>query len=299
MDQSVRLCVVCETRPRRNAHANTKYCTACQQALLHQPPSRVTPAQAAAIQRLCGTMTRTAIAQQLGLSHAKVQRFLREQGLRSNARDYPPEVVEAVAQVYESAPPGQGKRTIEQLFPAVVVRSIVERRQHHRPVYQPRQVRWQGEQLLDAVRMAGLVSHHAQARYFGRPNAYAGSITSLWQKHFRCPPRDVHGLPLHLSWLVATPGVPAVLVKHQQVAGPAAKVLWLDLVGWLREDLDPTIRDAVEVLAQFQRWLFHTSSSDDIRRMITERETTYGDDWHRNDERTDPGPPRARRGTAV
>jgi hypothetical protein len=228
-------------------------------------------------------MPRWQIAEQVGISHAQLQRYLREQGLRSNARDYPPEVVSTVCATYAAL----GKRRTQELFPDVVVRCIVERHKD----YAPRQVRWTGEQQLEVVRMGGLVSHTAQVRYFGRPNAYEGSIKKFWERVVGCPPRDVHGFGIHQVWRLTVPGVPAVLVTQASQPGPRAVVLWLDLVQHLRPGVAPEVRQMVEVLARFQSWLFGgISDTERVRRMIQEREA-YARDDGRDDERP-PGPRR-------
>lgn len=271
------LCLACGERPRTSAHANTKYCAVCRAARLRQPSSGVSAAQRDAIIRLAGTMKRWEIAEKVGVTRAAVHRCLREEGLRSNVRDYPREVVEAVSRVYEAAPSGQGKRAVREAFPDIVVRSIVERRHHHRLITMKRQVRWTGEQLIEAARMAGLVSADAQARYFGRPNAAAGSIKSLWAKHFGCAPSDINGAAAGLAYRIATPGVPAVVTAPDNRAPtPRVKVLWLDLLPHLREDVAPAIRQAVEALALFQHWLHGTADAATITSMIHHREETYG-----------------------
>lgn len=274
MADALALCLECHTAPRRNDHGNTKYCEPCRQALLRAPPSRITAAQGALIAALRGTLTRWQIAERVGISHARVNRYLAEQHLTSNARDYPPEVVEAVSATYG----GLGKRQTQALFPDVVVRSIVERRQHHRVVYQPRQVRWTGEQIVEAIRMAGLVSHHTQVRYFGRPNAFDDSIKKLWERVIGVAPRDVHGFGLHQVWRLARPGTPAVLVTQATQPGPRAVILWLDLAQHLRLTVAPEVRQMVEALARFQAWLFGSTDTAVIRRMITEREAYARDD---------------------
>lgn len=270
------LCVECQARPRRSAHANTKYCEACQRRLLRAPRSRVTEAQGALIRQLRGTMPRRQVAERVGIPHAQLNRYLAEQGLTSNARNYPPDVVQAVCATYAAL----GKRRTQELFPDVVVRCIVERHKD----YAPRQIRWTPQQHVEAVRMAGLVSHTAQARYFGRPNAFEGSIRSFWAKGMGCAPRDVHGLGHHLVWRLATPGVPAVLVSQQEHPGARCVVLWLDLVHHLRPGVAPEVRQMVEVLARFQRWVYGgITESEPIKRIIREREAYGRDTGH--DER--------------
>jgi hypothetical protein len=225
-------------------------------------------------------MARREIAQRVGISHAQLNRYLAEQGLTSNARNYPPEVVTTVCATYAAL----GKRRTQDLFPDVVVRCIIERHKD----YPPRQIRWTGEQQMEAVRMAGLVSHTAQARYFHRPNAYEGSIKKFWARVVGCAPRDVHGLGIHLVWRLVLPGVPAVLVSQATQPCPRAVVLWLDLVTHLRPGVDPLLRRLVEVLARFQAWLFGSTDAARIRRMIAEREAYARDDGCDDERPPDP-----------
>ena len=264
------LCVACQVRPRRNAHGHTKYCTPCQQQRLRAPRSHVTAAQGMQIMALRNTMPRWQIAQRVGISHGRLNRYLAEQGLTSNARGYPTEVVATVCATYAAL----GMRRTQDLFPDVVVRYIVERHKD----YAPRQVRWSGEQQIEAVRMAGLVSATAQARYFARPNAFEGSIKKFWHRVLRCAPRDVHGYGYHAVWPIARAGVPAVLVHQATQPGPRAVVLWLDLAQHLRPGVAPEVRQMVEVLARFQAWIFGSHDSAVIRRMVTEREAYARDD---------------------
>ena len=264
------LCTECGGRPRRTPHRNTKYCEACAQALRHRPRANVNETQAALIRQLRGTMVRRELARHVGISQAQLHRYLTAEGLDSNARDYPPDVVTTVCLTYQAL----GKRETQALFPDVSVRSIVERYKQ----YTPRQLRWTGPQQRELVRMAGLVSHTAQARYFNRPNAYEGSIRSFWAKGACCAPRDVNGLGAWTAWQVATPGVPAVLVKHQSNGGARPIVLWLDLAAHLRPGVEPLVREAIQALARFQAAMHGTTDPANIQQMIRERESYARED---------------------
>ena len=297
----VRVCPDCgqpavAVKPGYVARAKAKYCAACRQARRRQPRSRLTPAQAAQVLALRDTCYRHEIARRVGVSLAQVSRFLREQGLSSNARNLPAATVAAVLRVYEQAPRKQGKQRVRELFPDVAVRSVVERYRD----FAPRQRRWQAEELREAVQMAGLVRPTTQARYFARPHAATGSIKSVWAKVFQCAPRDINGLGAHLAWRLTTPGCPAVLVAHEQASSGTPKVLWLDLAQHLRPDLPEWVHDAVQALAGMQAWVHGTTDSAAIRAMITEREETYGVDHERHDdERRTPRADAARPAGAV
>jgi hypothetical protein len=276
------VCVLCGVRPRRSAHFNTIYCATCRRERLRRPRSNVTPEQADQLRQLAGHVSQQEIQQRLGLSKAAISRWLREQGLKVKHFNAPDDTtIDAVCRVYETG----GRHAVEQQFPQVRVRSVIERYKR----YRPRQIRWTAQQQLEAARMAGLVSRNAQARYFGRPNAYGGSIRSLWAKRFQCAPGDVNGLGGHLAWQIALPGVPAVLVPTDTGApGPKMRVLWLDLAQWLKPDVDPLIRQMIETLAAFQQWLHATDDPDQIRAMVYDREVRYGHD-HPDPERAAAG----------
>lgn len=263
-----RACARCQAAPRQ-AHYNSKYCLPCALARRRRPASTVTPAQAEQLRLLCGVLPQSEIQQMLGLSKAAISRWLREMGWRPKWCTSPtPERVAAVQRAYEQG----GKLLVQELYPDANVRSIIERYKGHAR----RQRRWADAQLIEAARMAGLVTPTAQARYFGRPNAYEGSITSLWIKRFGVAPGAINGLDLALGWGLVQAGCPAVLVRQASTTGGRARVLWLDAADYSRPALAPEIRQALVALAAFQAWLHGTKNSDDIRRMVYEREREYG-----------------------
>jgi hypothetical protein len=264
---ALRRCSACGQTLAADTHANARYCNTCREHRRHYPPCprTLTPELAAAIRPLLGRVPRAEIERQFGLSKVAIYRYLREQGLQVKRYNAPePALVEAVLRTYEQG----GKSLVRECFPEVNFRSVIERYKD----YAPRQIRWTGPQLIEAARMAGLVRHAAQARWFGRPNAYGGSIKSLWAKVFRCAEGDVNGIGAHLAWPLALPGTPATLVYYRGAGGARPLVLWLDLRASLRPHVDPAIRAAIEALARFQAWLHTTERSEAIRAMIQQRE---------------------------
>lgn len=258
--------------PGKPPHRNTKYCEPCREGLVKQPAAHITEGQAEQIRALLGKMTRTEIAERVGISRSRVNRWIQQEGLKSNVQSYPAEVVEAVLQAYAAAPQGQGKHSLREQFGGDTMRHVVER--YGRGGL--RQKRWTDDEIREAAKMAGLVSRTAQARYFGRPNAFEGSIKALWAKRFKTNPSDINGLGVHRAAQISQSGCPAVLVERQDNGHPIAKVLWLDLACHLRADLPDWIVDAVSVLARFQAWLHGAETSEAIRDMIQERESVYG-----------------------
>lgn len=258
----LKTCLDCDTL-LTHAHANRKRCESCAEARRRRPAGNLAPWQADQVRSMLNCYTRDEMAKRIGVSKGTIGRWLRDQGLKSNALKYGDEMIQSVIDAYEA----HGKHKTQQLFPGVTVRSIVERNPHR-----PRQIRWLDDEIIEAARMAGLVRTNSQAAYFNRPNAYSGSIKSLWAKRFGCAPHDVNGLAVSLTWRIAKPGVLATTVYHANSSGAQAKILWLDLASWLRDDVEPWIMRAVEALARFQAWLHGTWSSDDIRQMIAQRE---------------------------
>ena len=252
----------------KHPHPNSKYCVTCRAQRRRRPLSRIAPAQAARLRPLLGTMTRAALARYAGISNACLTRWLGEEGLSSNARGYPQAVCDAVTAYFAN----HGRVATQAAFPEVVVRCIVERRTSRGIPYPPRQVRWTDAQLLEAACMGGLVSHTAQAHFFGRPNAFGGSISALWAKRFRRAPRDLHGLGTVLACQIARAGVQATCLRHQEAPGSRCVILWLDLARHLRPDVPPMVRETVATLAAFQAWLYGSDDPATIRQLIADRE---------------------------
>ena len=261
------LCCAGCGRPK-HPHPNSRYCLPCRAQRRRRPLSRITPTQAALLRPLLGTMGHDALARHAGISDACFQRWLWEEGLSSNARDYPQAVCDEVTAYYAH----HGRVATQAVFPEVSVRSIVERRKLRGTPYPPRQIRWTDAQLLDAARMGGLVSLTAQAHFFGRPHAFDGSISALWAKRFRCAPRDLHGLGTVLACQIMRAGAQATCVQHQSAPGFRSVILWLDLARHLRPDVPSMVRETVETLAAFQAWLYGSHDSATIRQLIADRE---------------------------
>ncbi len=210
------------------------------------------------------------LAEHIGCSRTNLIRWASNCGVSLDAHSYKPEVIRQVCAFYEE----HGKTKTQEAFPDANVRSIVERFKF----FKPRQIRWTDEQVIEAARMAGLVSLSAQAKYFNRPNAHAGAIKSLWMKRFGIGGGGVNGL---VKWYARE------LIKggHSKYIRPIGEsrggepiqfrsiILWVDLEKILKPSVAPFIADAIRAMADFQRWLH---GSDDPRRkilaMIKERE---------------------------
>lgn len=220
---------------------------------------------------LIGKMSREDIAEQMGVSLASLKRAF--PGVRLayfNRYVINPQLVRQVCVYYER----HGKRATQERFPEVRVRSVVERYKQFRP----RQVRWTDEQIIEAARMAGLVSYRAQAKYFNRPRANEGSIQALWQKRFGFGDGCINGL---VKWHAK----PLIRGGHSKYIRPVGRgrdgqpihfrslILWVDLERILKPNVPAFIVQAIRTMADFQRWLWRSDNPRPlILRMIRERE---------------------------
>jgi hypothetical protein len=143
-----------------------------------------------------------------------------------------------------------GKIATAKKFPRISIRSIIERYAHA-----PRQTRWTSAQLLDLLKMAGLISFPAQAKYFNRPNANTGSITSVWFKKFRYKYRNIHGLPNEVVKRLVTKKPIPIKVKYFNIL-----YLWCDIAKVVRPELPEYIKDAIKAIADLQRKIFNSNN---------------------------------------
>jgi hypothetical protein len=252
------LCPDCRVRLVQE-HGNAKRCAPCAKARVQRPHHAMTPAQVRHALRLRGKYQKKEVARLVGVPWGSLSRLGRELGVSFSAMPYAanPALVARVTAYYAK----HGRRATEKRFPEVSVRYIIERYPHR-----PRQVRWTGEQIVQAARMAGLVSKERQAKLFKRPNAQRGSITSLWMKRFGHGGANIHGISQWGAKALLLPGYPTVMTQFwetRQRAGDGASftrqlVLWCDMEPWLLPGTPPFLRDAVRAMADFQCWLFKT-----------------------------------------
>lgn len=253
-------CVDCPRLLPEGSHRNRKRCSACRDLSLKCPKTTMTPHQVVRARALIGKMPRDDIARTLGVSVSSLKRAFR--GTRIcyfNKYVANPELVEAVGKYYEK----HGRNATQLKFPQVKVRSVVERYKK----YKPRQTRWSSEQILEAARMAGVVSLRRQAEIFNRPNAHAGSIKSLWMKRFRTGGGNVNGASWSLARHFVKPRCPVVTTEYWATRRKTAAgeiehsrriVLWSDFHKNLRSDAPNWVREASATLARFQVWLHGT-----------------------------------------
>lgn len=210
------------------------------------------------------------LAEQIGCSRSNLIRWASANNISLNAFSYKPEVVRRVCKYYEL----HGKTKTQEVFPDVSVRSIVE---HNYGLFKPRQIRWTDEQIIEAARMAGLISPTAQAKYFNRPGANAGAIKSLWMKRFKIGGGTVNGMvhdsARHLLTVRARYLRPVGESRDGRPVEFRRLILWVDMEKFLKPNTPEFIVEAIQTLANFQRWLWKSENPKPrILAMIKERE---------------------------
>lgn len=248
-------------------HSNTKRCFFCAEAMKVKPKGTMTQDQINEAMSLRGTMPRDEICGKIGVSVANLKRST--PGVSwyyFNRYAANPDLVEEVCRYYEK----HGKRKTQEKFPEIGVRCVVERYKN----YSPRQSRWTDEQMIELAKMAGLVSMENQAKYFNRPRANRGSITSAWMKNFKCKQAYMHGLPAYKAKLFVKKSCPSIQVDFNpdRYGGTSARVfLWSDAIKHLRKDCPDFVKEGFEAMANFQYKLFGSYPKREINKMIRER----------------------------
>lgn len=210
------------------------------------------------------------LAAHIQCSRTNLIRWASRSGVSLDAHSYKPHVVNAVCSFYEQ----HGKVKTQERFSDVSVRSIVERNYGR---FKPRQIRWTDEQAIEAVKMAGLVSPFAQARYFNRPNANEGAIKSIWVKKFKSAPCSINGMNHWIAKELVTSNARYLQPIGRGRNGKPTKfrrvILWVDMENCLKREVPGFIKESIEALANFQRWLWKSKNPKPlILKMIKDRE---------------------------
>lgn len=272
-----RRCLLCD-KTIKGQHFNRKRCEPCAAFLRHKPKGTMTKAQIKKAKSMAGNVPRNEIAETLGVSLANLKRSCPDVKFATTwVHKMNPERTREVILYYFK----YGKLATVKKYPEVNVKAIVDRPEYYGIKRQYRKTRWTESELLESVKMAGLVSLPAQAKHFNRPGANAGSIKALWVKRHKSAWAQVNGM-VHSKArrLIKFHGT---TYKYIKVVGTNRDgdigrfgrriMLWVDLEKSLKPELPDFIREGVKAMADFQRWLW---SSEDpsplIRKMIKERE---------------------------
>jgi hypothetical protein len=256
------------------SHHNRKRCMPCAKALARRPAGTMTKAQIARAKQMIGKVGRDDIAKKLGVSVPNLKRSMR--GVRfwfKNGKwKMRPELTRQIIKYYEK----HGMVKTLKRFPQYSVKSVTDRPEYYGIKRTYRQMRWKDSELIEASRMAGLVSHKAQAKYFSRPRAYEGSIKSLWTKNFKLPAGELNGMHWHNARHIVSKDCPKVLTKlicRRNDGAPMGSkdkniiCLWSDMEKHILPGTPDFIKEAVGTLASFQKWLYGTRS---VRKKVLE-----------------------------
>ena len=208
------------------------------------------------IEENVGILNIDEIAEKINVSRASVKRAGNFKGISFRIYKYSEELKKQVIRHYEENGIGSTRET----FHGVCIRSIVERS----PRNYARQIRWQDAQLIMAVKFAGLLSFNAQAKYFNRPQAFEGSIKSLWMKKFRVAPSKMHGLAEYKAKQIVTKQCPYVSIKCGEFV--RKYYLWVDIYKHLHPHSPPYLVNAIHTAVMFQEWIWN---GGDVRRKVT------------------------------
>lgn len=231
-------------------HHNQKYHRDCAYFLRKTPRGKLLPEQEAVVRKLAGTMLIQDLANKIGTSNSNLDRWARDNNVSINSLKYPDHVVREVCSYYEK----HGKVETQKAFPEVKVRSIIERYYTGKP----RQTRWTDQQLIDLARIANFASTDNQAKYFNRPRAHGGSITSAWNKKFGMYPGNLHGWNKVRAKQFVTRDCPYIDLPYFVRKGEYSRklALWVDIHDHLKSDCPDFVKDAISALAKFQTWLY-------------------------------------------
>ena len=273
------LCPNCKARPKKK-HFNSKWCGICAANFRKRPKSTLTKTQVKKAQSMIGQMPAPEIAKHLGTSVSNLKRAFVGKSIWFKNGKYKnqPHLVKQVLAYYEE----HGKKATQEMFPSVNVKCIVDRPEYYGGQNNTRQMRWTDDQLLELVKMAGMVSTTDQAKYFNRPGANAGSIKSVWSKRFGCSGGQIHGMSHCQAKYFIKASCPYLLTEfwsQRYLSYASDKVrkiyLWVDMERHLRADCPKFVKKAIEAMADFQRWLFQSDQPKRaIVKVIQNREVT-------------------------
>jgi len=241
----------------------------CAEKLTRKPSGTLAPRQVKAALKLRGTMPVEDIAKNLGTSLSNLKRSCR--GVRfafHNLHHLNPDRTKEICAFYEK----NGRRQTEKKYPGIRVRSVVESYK----LFSPRTVKWKSEEILQAARMAGIVSMKEQAVFFNRPNANAGSIRSLWVKRmkFKGNLYAMHGLTQNKASYICEPSVPFYSVKvgpqHSKYKYKIA--FWQDVAEHLKPGIPASWKQAIDALVRYEKKLYKGDPKKEILKIIKEME---------------------------
>jgi hypothetical protein len=238
--------------------------------LKRKPAHNLTQHQQNQAKRLAGTMPIQDIVKKMGVSRTNLQRFGRDEKISFNyfnQHKKNPDRVTEICDYYVK----YGLTKTQKKYSNIKIRSIIEHYSH-----EPLQIRWTNKQRIELARMAGLISLDAQARYFDRPGANAGSIKSYWSKNQGHGQRNINGIPHWIAKHFVKNSCPFVETKFGSSKKNTKRlVLWVDLRKNLLPGAPFWLKKAMSTMSTYQAWLWDCKEKyvhKKVIRMISERE---------------------------
>lgn len=256
-------------------HRNRKRCKPCAAYIRMRPQGTMTDEQKAKAIKLIGKIPREKIAEKFGVTVVNLKRSLRGHSLWFKNGKYKnnPDLVREVINYYFK----HGKPATVKRFPKINVKCIVDRPEYYGIKRKFRQLRWTNKEIIEAAKMAGIVSPTAQAKYFNRPGANAGSIKSLWSKRFNLGCGNINGMNHWKAKHLVTKKAKYIKTFGLSRKGERVKfikiILWIDMEKNLKNGVPDWIANSIHELANFQRWMHGSENTKQkILQMIRSRE---------------------------
>ncbi len=174
---------------------------------------------------------------------------------------YDPTLVVEVLNYFDS----NGKIKTQEKFPDINIRSVVERYGKGRNT---RCKKWSNNDLIELMKMGGIISFENQAIFFNRPRAHKGSIVSVWQKVFGVSSRCMNGLPKYKAEKIAKKECPYIKSEYKN---GMKLYLWCDLKNYLLPNCSEVVKRCINIMCEFQERIFNGEVKEEIKKMQKER----------------------------
>jgi hypothetical protein len=270
-----RRCLRCKKNIIKS-HFNRKRCEPCAAYLVKRPQGTMSQAQKTKALSLIGKMPRDKIAEKLGVSVSDLKRSMKGVSLWFHNGKYVnrPDLVKKIIHYYKT-------HTLDETIKkfnknGVSVKSIIDRPEYYNFKKHEKIIPWTGDQIVEAVKMNGLISYKSQAAFFNRPGANEGSIKSLLTKRFD-KATGLNGMTKFNAVQIANKSAKYLKPYGNGRNGKPTKfinlILWVDLERNLKLGVPESIKRGVESMADFQRWIWKSKNPKPlILKMIKERE---------------------------
>ena len=193
-------------------------------------------------------MKRIELSEQIGSSRATVNRFMRDNGLKTGQHtQYPKDVVKKICEFHEQ----HGVKKTQEKFPDVKVRSIVERYQTNAYL-----ASYDFKQIHLFLKYSEMLSDEQLYQLLGRSVSNRKIVCKATERMigFGKNPSRVYlnGLPYRFVKNFTKDSIPYFKFSH----GHCRKLcLWYDIKKHLSKNVSLEIKEIVNIMSKFQLWL--------------------------------------------